>query len=54
MKIERKRAGVMRKLTQNKMAASTKPRWEKARGKIHKNNRDEFKMSSQSHTTGTE
>jgi hypothetical protein len=28
MKIERKRAGVMRKLTQNKMAASTKPRWD--------------------------
>jgi hypothetical protein len=28
MKIERKRAGVMRKLTQNKIAASTKPRWD--------------------------
>jgi hypothetical protein len=28
MKIERKRAGVMRKFTQNKMAASTKSRWD--------------------------
>jgi hypothetical protein len=28
MKIERKRAGVMRKLTQSKRAASTKPRWD--------------------------